>query len=120
MLMRLFRWLLRLVIFAVVLFVIVGVARFFAHRYRPGSVIVLQLDGPLVERGGYSISGLTRTHQTALNVVRRTLRGAENDPRITGLALKVLDPNMDLAKAQELSSLITEFNQHRKWTTAYM
>jgi protease-4 len=120
MLKRLFRRLVRLVVSAVVILVILGVARFFAHRYRPGSVIVLQLDGPLLERGSYSLVGLTKTHQTALNVVRRTLRGAENDPRITGLAVKVLDPDMELAQAQELSSLITEFSEHGKWTTAYL
>jgi protease IV len=120
MLKRLFRRLVRLVIFAVIAVVVVGVARFFAHRYRPGSVIVLQLDGPLLERGSYSIPGLARTHQTALNVARRTLRGAESDPRITGLAVKVLDPDMQLAQAQELSSLITEFGQHGKWTIAYL
>jgi protease-4 len=120
MLKRLFRWLVRMLIFAVVTIVIVGVARFFAHRYRPGSVIVLQLDGPLLERGSYSIPGLTQSHQTALNVVRRTLKGAENDRRIAGLAVKVLDPDMELAQAQELSSLITEFSRHGKWTTAYL
>jgi protease IV len=117
---RLFRWLLRLTIFAAVIFVIQALVRFYAHRYRPGSVIVLQLDGPLVERGSYSIPGLNQSHQTALNVVRQTLRGAENDPRITGLAIKVIDPEMELAQAQELSSLITEFKQHGKWTTAYL
>src|SRR5439155_12296624 len=115
MLRRFFRWLVRLVIFAVLIFVIVGLARFFAHRYRPGSVIVLQLDGPLLERGGYSIPGLRQRHQTALNVVRRTLRGAESDPRITGLAGKVIDPDMELAQAQELTNLISEFCQHGKW-----
>ena len=120
MLKRLLRWLVRLVIFAVVIIVAVGIARFFAHRYRPGSVIVLQLDGPVMERGSYSIPGLARAHHTALNVVRRSLRGAENDPRISGLAIKIIDPDMELAQAQELSGLVTEFSQHGKWTTAYM
>jgi len=120
MLKRLFRWLVRVMAFALIVIVIVGIARFFAHRYRPGSVIVLQLDGPLLERGSYSLVGLRRAHQVALNVVRRTLKGAENDPRIAGLAVKVLDPDMELAQAQELSSLITEFSQHGKWTTAYL
>jgi protease IV len=120
MLKRLFRRLVRTVIFAAVILVAVWIARFVAHRYRPGSVIVLQLDGPLLERGSYTLVDLRQQHQTALNVVRRTLKGAENDPRITGLAIKVLDPNMELAQAQELSSLITEFSQHGKWTTAYL
>jgi protease IV len=117
---RLLRWTVRIVLLAVVILVITGVVRFFAHRYRPGSVIVLQIDGPVLERGSYSIPGLAQTHETALNVVRRALRGAEDDPRITGLAMKVLDPDMELAQAQELSSMITEFAQHGKWTTAYL
>ncbi len=120
MLKRLFRWLIRLLVFVVVIFVVVAVARFFAHRYRPGWVMVLQLDGPLLERGSYSIFGLMAQHTTALNGIRRALRGAANDPRITGLAVKLIDPDMELAQAQELSSLITEFGEHGKWTTAYM
>jgi protease IV len=120
MLKRLFRWLVRLVTFAVLLLVLIAAVQFFAHRYRPGSVIVLQLDGPLLERGSNSILSLTKPRQTGLNVVRQTLRGAENDPRISGLAIKLFDPDMELAQAQELSSLITEFGQHGKWTTAYL
>ena len=120
MLKRLFRRLARLAAFAVGAFLVLAIARFFAHRYRPGSVIVLQLDGPLVERDSFSFLGLPQLHETALNVVRRTLKGAENDPRITGLAVKVIDPEMGLAQAQELSSLITEFSQHGKWTMAYL
>jgi protease-4 len=120
MLKRFFRWLVKLLVFAAVIFVVAAVARFFAHRYRPGSVIVLQLDGPLLERASYSIPGLTQPHQTALNVVRRALRGAESDPRITGLAVKVIDPDIELAQAQELSSLITDFGRRGKWTTAYL
>src|SRR5689334_7716350 len=103
MLKRLFRWLVRMLVLAVVILVVVAVGRFFAHRYRPGSVIVLQLDGPLLERSTYSIPGLAQPHQTALNAVRRALRGAESDPRITGLAIKVIDLVMELAQAQELS-----------------
>jgi protease IV len=120
MLRRLFRWLVRTVVFAVVTLAIVGLVRFFAHRYRPGSVIVLQLDGPLVERGSYSIVGLATQRETALNVVRRALRGAQNDPRISGLAIEVFDPDLKLAQAQELTNLISEFSQHGKWTTAYL
>ena len=117
---RLFRWLLRLVITAAVIVVIVAASRFYAHRYSPGSVIVLQLDGPLLERGNYSVFGPWAQPSTALNVIRRALKGAENDPRIAGLAIKVFDPQMALAQAQELSGLITEFHQHGKWTTAYV
>ncbi len=120
MLKRFLRRIFKLLIFAIAIIVIVALTRFFAHRYRPGSVLVLKLDGPVMERGSYSITGLAQSRYTALNVVRRALRGAETDPRIAGLAVKVIDPDMELAQAQELSNLITEFGRHGKWTTAYL
>jgi protease-4 len=120
MLKRLLRWLIRIVVAAVVLFLIVAVSRYISHRYSPGSVIVLELDGPVVERGDGSPLGLFAPPQSALNVIRRALKGAENDPRIAGLAIKVIDPQMELAQAQEIRDLIREFGAHGKWTTAYM
>src|ERR1700692_4950249 len=110
MLKRLLRWLIRTVVVIVVLVLIVAVSRFISHRYRPGSVIVLELDGPVVERGGNSVLGFLAPQETALNVIWRALRGAENDPRIVGLAIKVIDPQMELAQAQELSGMISEFH----------
>jgi len=52
--------------------------------------------------------------------VRSALKTAADDPRIAGLALKVIDPEMELAQAQELAGMIGEFKSHGKWTTAYM
>ena len=120
MLRRLFRRLIKLVVFVAVIFLIIAVTRFFEHRYRPGSVLVLQIDGPVLERGNYSIIGLRPERDTPLNVVRRALSGAENDPRIAGLAVKLFDPDLELAQAQELTQLIAEFGRHGKWTTAYL
>ncbi|MGO9264974.1 MAG: signal peptide peptidase SppA [Candidatus Binataceae bacterium] len=117
---RLFRWLLRSAIFAIAILLIIAVSRFFAHRYRPGSVVVLTLDGPLLERASYPSLAFWQPHQAGLNVIREALRSAQEDPRIVGLAIKVYDPEMELAQAQELSELITDFRAHGKWTTAYM
>ncbi len=117
---RLFRWLLRTIFVLVVLFLIVAVSEYLSHRYKPGSVLVLQLDGPVVERGAQSPLGLFGQRQTALNLVRQALEQAERDNRIVGLAIKVIDPQMELAQAQELCAMIREFRGHGKWTTAYM
>ncbi len=119
MLRRLFRWMLRLVVIAVVLIMIVVASQYITHRYRPGSVIVLELNGPIVERGT-PVLGLLSRSQVPLNYVRRALKTAEDDPRIAGLAIKVIDPDMELAQAQELADAITEFKRHGKFTTAYM
>lgn len=118
---RLFRWLLRTIFVLIVLFLIVAASEYLSHRYKPGSVLVVQLDGPVVERGAESPLGLfTQQAQTSLNLVRRALTQAERDKRIVGLAIKVIDPQMELAQAQELCAMIREFRGHGKWTTAYM
>lgn len=119
MLKRLLRWLIRIAVLGGIIFVIVIASRYLSHRYSPGSVIVLDLNGPVVERGDGAL-GLFAPHQAALDVIGRTLKQAENDGRIAGLAIKVIDPRMELAQAQELRNMILEFRAHGKWTTAYM
>jgi protease-4 len=120
MLKRLLRWLIKTVLVLAVLFAIVLVSQYLSHRYKPGSVLVLKLDGTVVERSSANALGILDSDQAALNVIRRSLRAAGTDDRIVGLALKVLDPQMELAQAQELCAMITEFRSHGKWTTAYM
>ena len=117
---RLFRWIIRSVLITLALTVIIAISRYVAHRYRPGSVIVLELDGPLGERASNQGFGLLKARVAALNVIRHALHDAQDDPRIVGLAIKVIDPQMELAQAQELSGLIADFRAHGKWTTAYM
>jgi len=120
MLKRLLRWFLKSVLMMAVLFAIVIVSQYLSHRYKPGSVLVLNLDGTVVERSSTNALGILNSDQTALNVIRRALKSAETDDRIVGLAIKVVDPQMELAQAQELCAMIIEFRSHGKWTTAYM
>ncbi len=120
MIRRFFRWVLRTIVLAIVLLVIAIVVDFFTHRVQPDSVLVLQLDGPVVERGESGIAGLVSAHRTALNVVRKALADGAADPRIAGLAVELFDPHMELAQAQELCAMIRDFADHGKWTAAYL
>jgi protease-4 len=120
MLKRIFRWLLRSVLTLIVLAIIALILDFVSHRVAPNSVLLVTLQGPVIERGGTGILGVLSPRQTPLNVVRRALRMAATDGRITGLAIKVLDPQMELAQAQELSAMIADFASRGKWTTAYL
>ncbi len=117
---RFFRWILRTVIIVVVLFTIVAVSEYISHRVQPNSVLEVDLDGPVVERGGGGVLGLLSKHQTALNVLRNSLDQGAKDPKIVGLEIKVLSPEMELAQAQEIVALIQSFKSHGKWTTAYI
>jgi protease-4 len=116
----LFRWILRLGIFVVVIIAIIGISEYISHRVQPNSVLEVDLDGPVVERGGGSVLGLLSKNQTPLNVLRNALDQGAKDPKIVGLAIKVIDPEMELAQAQEIVALIKSFKSHGKWTTAYL
>ena len=61
MIKRLLRWLLRLVVSVLVVLAIILVSDFVSHRYRPGTVLVLELNGPMPERGSGSVSAGPRT-----------------------------------------------------------
>ena len=86
----------------------------------PGLRLVLELDGPVVERSSSSTFSLISASETPLNVVRRALNTAQDDPRIVGLAIRVIDPTFELAQAEELTAAIDTFRRHGKWVSAYM
>jgi protease IV len=120
MIKRTLRWLVRMIAIAIVFVVIGHIVNWWSHRVAPGSVLELTLKGPVIERGKDGLRGLVNENQTPLNVARRALRQAAEDPRIVGLAIQVTDPEMEFAQAQELIALIGEFTAHHKWTTAYL
>jgi protease-4 len=119
MLKGLLKWVLRLVVLAAIVFIAILVSQWLSHRYHPGSVLVLEINGPVLERSTPQL-GLIRNAQTPLDTVRRALRMAANDHRFVGLAVKVIDPHMELAQAQELNAMIDEFKHHGKWVSAYL
>ena len=120
MLRRFFRWILRTVLIVAALFAIVLVSDYIAHRVQPNSVLAVELNGPVVERSGTGVLGLLTKKQTALNDLRNAIDNGAKDPKIVGLELKVIDPEMELAQAQEIFALIKSFRSHGKWTAAYL
>ncbi|HVB79856.1 MAG TPA: signal peptide peptidase SppA [Candidatus Binataceae bacterium] len=120
MIKRTLRWLVRMIAIVIVLGVIMHVVDWWSHRVAPGSVLELALKGPVIERGTDGLRGLVNDNQTPLNVARRALRQAAADPHIVGLAVRITDPDMEFAQAQELIALIHVFKAHHKWTTAYL
>ena len=120
MLRRLFRWIFRAVIMAVVLFLIIAISDYLSHRVLPNSVLNVELKGPTVERGGGGVLGLLNAHQTPLNLLRYAINRGAKDSHIVGMQIKVIDPEMELAQAQEIAGLIKSFKSHGKWTSAYI
>jgi len=120
MIRRFFRWILRTVLIAVALVAIVAISEHIAHRVQPNSVLSVELDGTVVERGSSSVLGLLNKNETALNTLRNAIDQGAKDPKIVGLEIKVLNPEMELAQAQEIAALIKSFKSHGKWTEAYL
>src|SRR5260370_6577512 len=118
---RIFRWILRTLLFFAALFAFAIISDYLSHRVKPGSVLVLKLTGAVVERGGAGVVSVLRGEsQTPLNVVRRALKDGARDLRIAGLAVKVIDPKMAFSQAQELSAMIRALPSSGEWTRAYM
>jgi protease-4 len=120
MIKRTLRWLMRMIAIVIVIGIISHIVNWWSHRVAAGSVIELALKGPVIERGTDGLRGLVDDNQTPLNVARRALRQAADDPHIVGLAVRITDPEMEFAQAQELSALIHGFAAHHKWTTTYL
>src|SRR5271170_2800465 len=120
MIRRFFRWILRTVLIAVALVAIVAISEHIAHRVQPNSVLSVELDGTVVERGSSSVLGLLNKNETALNTLRNAIDQGAKDPKIVGLEIKVINPEMELAQAQEIAALIKSFKSHGKWTEAYL
>ncbi len=121
MLRRILRWILRAAATVLVLFIIAVVVDYFTHRVPSNAVLEIKLTGTVVERGSTNWLGALRgTDQTALNNVRSAIHNAERDQRIVGLALKVIDPEMEMAQAQEIADAVAGFAKKGKWTAAYI
>jgi protease IV len=120
MLKRIFRWFVRTIVVIALLFVIVLASDYVAHRVPADSVLVVTLSGPVAERGSNGVLGLLNSNETPLNFVRRAIDRGAKDPRIIGLAIKVIDPEMELAQAQEMAAEVRKFRKSGKWTAAYI
>src|SRR5271155_3382015 len=120
MIRRFFKWLLTTVIIIFVVVGIIAISEHISHRVQPDSVLEVELNGTVVERASSSVFGLLSKDQTALNVLRTAIDQGAKDPKIVGLEIKVLNPEMELAQAQEIAALIKRFKSHGKWTSAYI
>jgi protease-4 len=120
MIKRFVRWMVRTAITLAVIAAIVIASDYVSHRIPSDSVLVVRLAGPVVERGNNGVLGLLNKHETPLDFVRSAIDRAVRDQRIGGLAIKILDPEMNLAQAQELAVLIERFRKSGKWTAAYI
>jgi protease IV len=117
---RFFRWIVRFLAALVALGIIAFLSEYISHRVQPGSVLVVTFNGAVVERGSENFFGVLSSKETPLNLLQVALSRAAKDPRIEGLAIKIIDTQMELSQAQEIAALIQTFKASGKWTAAYL
>ena len=121
MIRRLLRWLLRTAIAIIVLVAIAAAFDFYSRQIRPGSFLLVRIDGPVLERSSLGlISRLRGRAETPLNVLRPAVEAAAKDSRIAGMAVEVIDPAIAFAKAQEIVGLTRSFAKSGKPVAAYL
>src|SRR5271163_2288545 len=120
MIRRFFKWLLTTVIIIFVVVGIIAISEHISHRVQPDSVLEVELNGTVVERASSSVFGLLSKNETALNTLRNAINHGARDPKIVGMDIKVINPEMELAQAQEIVALIQSFKSRGKWTAAYI
>lgn len=120
MLKRSLRWLLKATAAIIILLVIVVISDYLSHRVGPGSVLVVTFNGPVVERSTPSFFGALAPRETPLDRLRVALNISARDPRISGLAIKIIDTEMELAQAQEIAAMVRKFRKSGKWAAAYI
>jgi protease-4 len=103
--------------FILIVLVILGITVYLARagRVAPGSVLVLDLTGPVEEQkapgalGAFLGSDIVVVHQ-----VLDAIDAAKNDARIAGLLVKVHGPEARWAKLQEIRQHLLEFRKSGK------
>ena len=99
-------------------FIEVGTIRYPSTLANAGKTGSLTLDGNVVEEPGRR--PLFGKSQKPLYLILSQLRKGANDPRITGLLLKIDDISLDFATTQELRDAIGEYRENGKKVTAFM
>ncbi len=120
MLRKTLRWLFKAIVAVVILFLIAAVSDYLSHRIEADSILVVTFNGPVVERATPSFFGVLAPRETPLDKMRVALEVAAKDPRITGLAIKIIDTEMELAQAQEIAAMVHKFRKSGKWAAAYV
>ncbi len=110
------------IVLAVVLSVFVlAIYLAFSSRLKAGSVLVLDLSGPIEEEKAPGPWGAALGGDiTVLHQIVDAIDTAKSDPKIAGLVVKVAGPGARWAKLQEIRDHLLEFRKSGKPSIAYL
>jgi protease-4 len=103
------------------LFVVVLVVSGIRGEIRSGSVLVIELSGPIEEQKAQgAFAQLFGPKVTLLHNVNDAIDHARDDERIAGLVVKISSPSLGWAKAQEIRGRLLEFRKSAKPSVCYL
>lgn len=102
---------------------VIGIMAAFSDKpvVKKDTVLRINLTGLITEK--YPRDAFSREFEGArlqMHEIRKTLAMAQKDGRIRGVYLRVSNPNIGWAKAQEIRELIHNFKESEKFVTAFM
>jgi len=94
---------------------------YFSRRIGPNTVLTLRLEGSIEEQPPQdALTAALFGPQTTVTNIVEALDRAGNDPRITGIEVRVGESTMSMGKIQEVHQKIREFNRKGKFSVAYL
>jgi protease-4 len=101
---------------------IAGIALlYFVRRIKPDTVLTMRIEGSVSEQAPQDVlTDLLAGGTTTVTDIVEALDRARNDPRITGVFLRVSESTMSMGKLQEVRTKIQEFNRSGKFSVAYL
>lgn len=118
---RLFRFVFGLfsALFAIV-FLIAFISALRGPTIPDPTVLHVRLDGPLHEAPRLELDALLgEPPELSLRGVTDSVRRAADDPRVVGLVLELVNPELGLAQIQEIEEAMASFRASGKWNVAF-
>jgi protease-4 len=101
--------------------VLIGWAAFSGNRISSKSVLVLELNGEIEEqRSNDVLSVLNGNYTPVQHEIVDSIETAKNDPRITGLVVKIGPLETGWAKLEEIRARIISFRESRKPSICFL
>ncbi len=123
MVRRLVRWVLSGISFCVVLLLLSGVAAYFLkeNALPEKSILHLVVDGSWPETPSSDLEAMLEdAPPLTLFELTQTLRHAATDPRVQGLLLEVVNPEISAAQWQDFEQAMEVFRKSKKWNAAFV
>ena len=94
---------------------------YYIRKISPNTVLSLRIEGEIPEQvSNDMLSMLLRGRENTITDMVQGLDHARNDPRISGVVMRIGETDLNMGRIQELREALREFNGSGKFSVAYL